>query len=99
MQPKNRGAPKRRQAIMAMFNLKTMASVVGTAAIVAFGITAWGTAAVGHGNGAKDPTAVVSFDNATVGGRKGCEIQSWPYIAPECLSASNGETTKAVRRL
>ncbi|MCX5497815.1 hypothetical protein OSH11_24160 [Kaistia dalseonensis] len=86
---------------MAKFNIKTAASVIGTAALVAFGVTAYGTAAIGGGNGTKDPTAVISFDKATVGGRTGCEIQSWPYIAPECLTPSSGtaKAAKAARRV
>jgi hypothetical protein len=83
---------------MAIFNLRTKAGVVATAALVAFGVTAYGTQAVGHGNGAKDPTAVISFDKAAVGGRSGCEIQSWPYIAPDCLLPSKGEA-RASRRV
>lgn len=83
---------------MAIFNLKTKASVIATAAIVAFGVTAYGNQAVSHGNGASDPTALGTFEKAAVGGRSGCEVQSWPYIAPECLQRS-GEVAKSARRI
>ncbi len=82
---------------MISFGRQSVAGVMATAVIVAVAITAYGTQATGHGSGAKDPTAAISYDRAGVGGRKGCEVQSWPYIAPECLAAS--ETTKVVRRL
>jgi hypothetical protein len=82
---------------MAIFNLKTKASVIVTAAIVAFGVTAYGNQAVSHGNGTSDPTAIGTFEKATVGGRSGCDVQSWPYIAPECLEPSHGIAAKADR--
>jgi hypothetical protein len=84
---------------MAIFNLKTKASVIATAALVAFAVTAYGNQAVSSGNGAPDPTAVGTFEKASVGGRHGCEVQSWPYIAPECLQPSGVVTTKADRRI
>ena len=80
---------------MAIFNLKTKASVIATAAIVAFGVTALGNQAVSRGNGASDPTAIGTFEKAAVGGRSGCEVQSWPYISPDCLIASEGVVTIA----
>lgn len=83
---------------MAMLTLKTKASVIATAAIVAFGITAYGSQADGHGNGAPDPTAIGTFAKAAVGGRSGCDIQNWPYIAPECLQPVGGVTVKAADR-
>lgn len=83
---------------MAIFNFKTKASVIATAAIVAFAVTAYGNQAVSRGNGAPDPTAIGTFEKASVGGRTGCEVQSWPYIAPECLQAS-GEAAKPARRI
>ncbi len=82
---------------MMNFGRQSVAGVMATAAIVAVAITAYGSQATGHGNGAKDPTAVVGYESAGVGGRKGCEVQSWPYIAPECLAAA--DTTKVVRHL
>jgi len=77
-----------------MANLKTrnVISVVATAALVTFGVMVYGGQAMSRTSGAKDPTALTLFDKASVGGRKGCEIQSWPYIAPECLQPSDGKT-------
>ena len=83
---------------MIKFNRRKAAGIVATASMVAFAITAYGTQATGHGSGAKDPTSVVSFDRAGVGGRKGCEVQAWPYIAPECIAASDSQT-RPIRRL
>ena len=78
---------------MMIFGRQSVAGALATAAIVAVAITAYGTQATGHGNGIKDPTAAISYDHAGVGGRKGCEVQSWPYIAPECLAASDASKT------
>lgn len=93
------GAPQRGVSEMANFQIGTKASIAMTAALVAFGVTVYGTQAVSQGNGANDPTAVASFDKASVGGRSGCEVQSWPYIAPECLTPSSGESVKPARRI
>ncbi|BCP51675.1 hypothetical protein K32_02920 [Kaistia sp. 32K] len=78
-----------------------MASVIGSAALVAFAVTAYSGQAVSRTSGAKDPTARTLFDKVSVGGRVGCEVQSWPYIAPECLQSSNSKLSLArpVRRL
>ncbi len=84
--------------MMIGFGKQSLAGILATAAIVAVAITAYGTQATGHGSGAKDPTAVISYDKAGVGGRKGCDVQSWPYIAPECLVESDA-APKPVRRL
>ena len=86
---------------MAAFSIRTMTSVIGSAALVAFAVTAYSGQAVSRTSGAKDPTALSLFDKASVGGRKGCEIQSWPYIAPECLQAANSQEGQSspVRRL
>ena len=79
-------------------NFGTKAGVLAAAAILAFCVTTFGTAAESHGTGAADPTALGTFEKATVGGRKGCDIQSWPYIAPECLQPA-GNTVRATRRV
>lgn len=92
------GTPRGRRGIMVSIDRRRMVGILATAALVATVVTAWGTQATGHGNGSNDPTAAVSFERAGVGGRKGCEVQSWPYIAPECLSASGSEG-RTIRRL
>lgn len=86
---------------MTAFSFRTMASVIGSAAIVAFAVSAYSGQAVSRTSGAKDPTARTLFDKVSVGGRKGCEVQSWPYIASECLAASDGERSlaKPARRI
>jgi len=86
---------------MISINRRSVAGVLATATLVAVAVTAYGTQATGHGRGVNDPTSVISYERTGVGGRKGCEVQSWPYIAPECLAASDGEAeqVKAVRRL
>ncbi|MBN9026829.1 MULTISPECIES: hypothetical protein [Kaistia] len=76
---------------MAKLYTRTTISLVATAAIVAFGVTAYGGQAMSRTSGASDPTALTLFDKAAVGGRKGCEVQSWPDIAPECLQPSDGQ--------
>lgn len=83
---------------MAAFNMRTMVSVVGTAAIVAFAITAHSGPAASRTSGATDPTALSLFQKASVGGRVGCEVQSWPYVAPACLISSDGRATAKVAR-
>ncbi|WEK51775.1 MAG: hypothetical protein P0Y66_07305 [Candidatus Kaistia colombiensis] len=86
---------------MANLTMRTSISLVATAALVAFGVTLFGGQAVSRTSGAKDPTAPSLFDKVSVGGRAGCEIQSWPYIAPECLLPSDGGEAahKPVRRI
>ncbi|SHF08081.1 hypothetical protein SAMN02745157_1591 [Kaistia soli DSM 19436] len=86
---------------MMSINRRSLAGVLATATLVAVAVTAYGTQATGHGRGVSDPMSAVSYDRAGVGGRKGCEVQSWPYIAPECLAASdNGaDHAKVIRRL
>lgn len=83
---------------MISIDRRRVIGILATATLVASAATAFGTQATGHGNGTADPTSAVSFERAGVGGRKGCEVQSWPYIAPECLSASEGES-RTIRRL
>jgi len=80
---------------MAAITTRTTISLITTAALVAFGVTVYGGQAISRTSGAKDPTSLTLFDKASVGGRKGCEIQSWPYIAPECLQPSDGKQTIA----
>lgn len=86
---------------MTEFNMRTSISLVATAALVAFGVTLFGGQAVSRTSGAKDPTAPSLFDKVSVGGRAGCEIQSWPYVAQECLTSADGREVvlKPVRRL
>lgn len=86
---------------MTDFNMRTSISLVATAALVAFGVTLFGGQAVSRTSGAKDPTAPSLFDKVSVGGRAGCEIQSWPYIARECLLSTDGAEVapKPVRRI
>lgn len=84
-----------------MINRRSLTGMLATATLVAVAVTAYGTQATGHSRGVSDPTSAISYERAGVGGRKGCEVQSWPYIAPECLAASDSGTTqpKVVRRL
>ncbi len=83
---------------MAAFSMRTMISVVGSAAVLAFAITAHSNPAMSRTSGAMDPTALSLFAKASVGGRVGCEVQSWPYIAPACLVASDGRAAAKVAR-
>jgi hypothetical protein len=80
---------------MAAFNTRTTISLIATAALVTLGITAYGGQAMSLTSGAKDPTARTLFDKVSVGGRHGCEVQSWPDIAPECLLPSDGSGASA----
>jgi hypothetical protein len=83
---------------MAAFSMRTIVSVVGTAAVLAFAITANSGPAAGRTSGAADPTALSLFQKASVGGRIGCDVQSWPYIAPECLASADGLASARVAR-
>jgi hypothetical protein len=94
----NRGRRSAAQNEMAAFSIRTMASVIGSAAVVAFAITAYSAPATGRTSGATDPTALSLFAKASVGGRAGCEVQSWPYVAPECLASADGRATAKVAR-
>jgi hypothetical protein len=80
---------------MAKFNARTTISLLATAVIVTLGITAYGDEAMSLTSGAKDPTARTLFDKVSVGGRHGCEVQSWPEIAPDCLLPSDGRASSA----
>ncbi|MCX5580342.1 hypothetical protein [Kaistia terrae] len=86
---------------MAKFNARTIISLLAAAVIVTLGITAYGDEAMSLTSGAKDPTALTLFDKVSVGGRQGCEVQSWPDIAPECLLPGDGSdvSAKPVRRI
>lgn len=86
---------------MAKLNSRTTLSLIATGALVVFGATLYGSQAMSLTSGAKDPTALSLFDKASVGGRTGCEVQSRPYIAPECLQPSEGksETAKPARKI
>lgn len=84
---------------MSGINRLKATGILMAASTVAFAIAAYGAQATGQGSGAKDPTAMISFDRAGVGGREGCEIQSWPDIAPECIAASGDAPAKVIRRL
>lgn len=94
----NRGRRVAAQIEMATFSIRTMASVIGSAAVVAFAVTAYSAPASSRTSGAEDPTALSLFAKASVGGRVGCEVQSWPYVAPQCLVSADGRATAKVAR-
>lgn len=76
---------------------RSMMGALATAALVAVAVTAYGNQANSHASSLGKPATPGLFEQASVGGRKGCEIQSWPYIAPECLVGGHADAKPARR--
>jgi hypothetical protein len=95
VQQRDRGAV-RGEHKMALLKNRSMAGALGTAALVAFAVTAYVNQASSHTSETAKPAQTL-FEQAAVGGRTGCEVQSWPYIAPECLIGEHAKAKPARR--
>ncbi len=96
MSVRDRGRRQAAQNKMAFFVKRSVIGAVATAGLVALAVTAYGNTASGKTSGANDPTSPSLFEKAAVGGRTGCEVQSWPYIAPSCLIGSDAKPARRV---
>lgn len=80
---------------------RTKAELLGFAALIAIGITAWTNSATGRTVLPEETTgeAAPRGDKLPVGGRAGCEMHNWPYIAPDCLILEDEAGKRATRTI
>lgn len=77
----------------------TRAGLAGAAALVALGLTVWAGSATGGTAEAGATAASPRGDRLATTARTSCEMQSWPYIAPDCLVLDGGAPPRVSRTI
>ncbi|MBB5753367.1 hypothetical protein [Prosthecomicrobium pneumaticum] len=82
-----------------LLGTRTRAGLAGAAAFVALGLTLWAGSATGGTAEAGSTAAAPRGDRLASAVRTSCEMQSWPYIAPDCLVLDGGAPRRVSRTI